>query len=96
VTRRIGFIAPNFTSVLATVAASDLVTTMSRAYAERFATAFDLAILDPPFPATDLTMTFVWHALRSRDPLVAWVRGLFRAAADDVFGPLGSSPLNTP
>lgn len=85
ISRRIGFVAPTFTAVLAAVAATDMVTTISRAFATRFADAFDLTLRDPPFAATHLTTTLVWHAMRARDPLLTWIRGLIRAAADRAY-----------
>ncbi len=91
VTRRIGFIAPTFSAVLATVAATDMVTTISRTFASHFVDAFDLTLREPPFEATHLATTLVWHAMRNRDPLLMWVRGLIRAAADEAYG-----GLNTP
>lgn len=90
VTRRIGFIAPTFSAVLATVAATDLVTTISRAFAARFVDTFDLSLREPPFEATHLATTLVWHAMRDRDPLLTWMRGLIRAAAAEAYGGVNS------
>jgi DNA-binding transcriptional LysR family regulator len=75
VTRSIPLMTPHFTAALAAVATSDLVTTISRAFARRFADAFGLAVLDPPFPNAELHGTIVWSAVKNGDKLLAWLRG---------------------
>lgn len=88
VSRRIGFVVPTFTAALAAVAASDMVTTLSSALARRFEATFDLALREPPFEMPALTTTLVWHAMRARDPVLAWARGLIRDAAAEAYGPM--------
>jgi DNA-binding transcriptional LysR family regulator len=74
--RRIALVTPHFTAALAAVAATYMVTTISRAFAERFASAFDLALREPPIPQTELIATLVWSHRRAGDPLLAWLRGV--------------------
>ncbi len=74
--RRIAFTAPHFMAVLAAVARSDLVTTLSRSLAHRFAPAFDLVLRDPPLAEPGFTTTLVWSKARDRDPLMHWLRGV--------------------
>ena len=81
VRRRMALVTPHFTAALATVAATDLVTTLSRAFAQRFAPMFDLVLLEPPFLDVQLQMTLVWSHVRATDPALAWFRGVVRAAA---------------
>ena len=61
----------DITAALATVAATDMVTTISDAFARRFAEVFDLSVRPPPFPNTDMTMTLVWSHVRATDPIHA-------------------------
>ena len=76
VSRRIALATPHFTAALAAVAATDMVTTISRAFAARFAAALDLSLREPPFAETGMAMTLVWSHVRARDPLLAWLRAL--------------------
>lgn len=81
VTRRIALVTPHFITALATVAATDLVTTVSRTFAQRFARAFDLALHEPPLAEIELTSTLVWSHVRASDPLLIWLRGVIREVA---------------
>jgi DNA-binding transcriptional LysR family regulator len=83
--RRLAFMAPNFISVIAVVAATDLVTTISRAFAQRLAPAFDLILKEPPFPRPGLPMTLVWSRIRTNDPVHAWFRALVRDVTAEVY-----------
>jgi DNA-binding transcriptional LysR family regulator len=81
VQRRIAIATPHFIAALSIVAETDLVTTISRAYAQRFAAAFDLILKEPPLPGTDLDLTLVWSRIRTADPLLTWLRGVIRDVA---------------
>jgi len=81
--RRIAFTAPHFMAVLAAVASSDLVTTMSRSLAQHFAATFDLILREPPLADPDFTTTLVWSQARDRDPLMYWLRGVMVEAAQN-------------
>ena len=80
VERRIGLTTPHFMATVAAVAASDLVTTISAAFAERFALAFDLVLKVPPFDDA-LELTIVSTRLRAADPALRWFRGILREEA---------------
>jgi DNA-binding transcriptional LysR family regulator len=86
VRRRIALVTPHFTAALATVAATDMVTTISRAFAQRFAPTFDLVLREPPLGDTQIEMTLVWSHLRAGDQVLAWLRGLIRDVAGEVHG----------
>jgi DNA-binding transcriptional LysR family regulator len=86
VTRRIALVTPHFSAAVAAVAATDLVTTISRAFAARLAETFDLVLKDPPFAAVDLPMALVWSEIRANDPVLTWFRGLVRNVASEVYG----------
>ena len=85
VSRRIAFIAPHFTTALACVAATDMVTTLSATFARRFADHFGLILLKPPFHNTALPMTLVSSQVRAMDPLVKWFCALVRDEAKKVY-----------
>ena len=85
VRRRIALVTPHFTAALAAVAATDMVTTISEAFARRFAGAFDLVVRPPPFANADLRMTLVWSHVRANDPILVWFRERLREIAEQVY-----------
>ena len=80
VERRIALTSPYFMAAVAAVAASDLVTTISAAFARRFAGALDLVLRAPPFDDA-LDMTMVGMKLRAADPAMQWFRRVLREEA---------------
>ncbi len=90
VERRIGLVTPHFMATVAAVAASDLVTTISAAFAARFAPNFDLVLKPPPFDDA-LDMTVVSTRLRAADPVLQWFRRVLREEASDVYAPIRAS-----
>ena len=86
ISRRMALTTPHFIAALATVARTDLVTTVSRAFAQAFATQFDLRLTDPPFEETGLDLTMLWNGQRGADPFLDWFRGVIRDAAAEVYG----------
>ncbi len=84
--RRIASVVPNFVTALSIVAATDAVTTVSRAAAARFRDTFGLAILDAPFEETDMAMTLVTSAGRSNDRLLDWLCEVIRDEARKCYG----------
>jgi DNA-binding transcriptional LysR family regulator len=76
VQRRIALVTPHFAATLAAVAATDLVSTVSRAFAARFTDTFDLVLRKPPFKDIEMQLVLVWAQMRSADPLLAWLRGV--------------------
>lgn len=83
--RRAALTTPSFIAALAAVGASDLITTVSRTLAERFADTFGLETRPPPFAETGYDMTLVWASHRAADDLLAWLRGLIGEVAAEVF-----------
>jgi len=87
VTRRIAFRTPHFLSALAVVGRSDAVTTVSHRLALVFADRFGLVLRAPPLRDVDLPMVLVTSGLRAHDPLLVWLAGQVRMAAESVFDP---------
>lgn len=81
VSRRMAVVTPYFMAALATVASTDLLTTISATLARRFAPALKLVVREPPFGATTLKVTLVSSHVRAADPLLVWFRGLVREVA---------------
>jgi DNA-binding transcriptional LysR family regulator len=85
VSRRIALITPHFSAALATVATTDMVTTISEAFARRFDKTFGLVLKEPPFAHSGLSMTLVWSHVRVHDAMLAWFRNLVREEARAVY-----------
>jgi DNA-binding transcriptional LysR family regulator len=81
VTRRVALVTPHFTAALAAVGATNMVTTISRTFAERFAGTFGLVLREPPLANTEMQVTLVSSHLRASDPLLGWLRGVIREVA---------------
>jgi DNA-binding transcriptional LysR family regulator len=85
VSRKIALVTPHFMAALATVAATDLVTTISEVFARRFASTFDLSLRPPPFAHPGMRMTLAWSHVRTADPVLAWFRRMVREVAEQVY-----------
>jgi DNA-binding transcriptional LysR family regulator len=83
--RRIALTTPSFVAALASVAAGDSLTAVSRALAERFRDSLGLHLAAAPFPGGDYEMTLVWASHRSSDALLAWLRDQISEIAGEVF-----------
>ena len=76
---------PNFSVALEIVAATDFVTTISRAYAARFVSMLGLTLLEPPLEEKRLGLVAVWSQLRQGDRLLAWLREIMLEVAQEVW-----------
>jgi DNA-binding transcriptional LysR family regulator len=74
VRRRMALTTPHFIAALAAVSRTDMATTISRVFAERFADQFGLVLKDPPVPNPHLDLTVVWSHVRANDQVLAWLR----------------------
>lgn len=84
VKRRIALETPHFMAAVATVSRTDLVTTIARDFAERFAKEFDLILMEPPFEVRRFQLNLVWSHVRKNDPLLAWLRSVIKDEANGV------------
>jgi DNA-binding transcriptional LysR family regulator len=83
VKRRMPLVTPHFIAALAAVSKTDMVTTLSRVFATRFADTFDLILKEPPVPNLDLDLTIVWSHVRAADPVLAWLRKVIGEVAKE-------------
>lgn len=79
--RRMALVTPHFMGAVAAVSETDMVTTISRVFAQKFADPFGLVLKEPPLPEVKLDLTVVWSHVRAADPVLAWVRGVMRDTA---------------
>ena len=83
--RRTLWSTPHFLAALAAVSTTDAVTTLSRAFAGRFADQFDLVLRRPPIDNPSLGIVLVMAQARGHDPLMAWVANQVKLAATEVY-----------
>ncbi|MEZ5937331.1 MAG: LysR family transcriptional regulator [Hyphomonadaceae bacterium] len=76
VSRRMAITTPHFIAALAIASETNLVTTIARSFAERFAEEYDLVLKEPPFSEVALDGTLVWSGVRNGDPVLAWLRSI--------------------
>jgi DNA-binding transcriptional LysR family regulator len=89
-TRRIALRIPHFYSAINIVAETDLVVTIPRSIAVRYAAPHGLAMLEPPVSRPPFTVISTWPAVLNADPTNAWLRGIVR---DEVRRVEGTLPL---
>jgi DNA-binding transcriptional LysR family regulator len=68
-------------AIAETVAATDLIATLPRRAALRYAAGLPLQLLEPPFRVTPFDVSMVWHERAQRDAAHAWLRRRLRAVA---------------
>jgi DNA-binding transcriptional LysR family regulator len=88
ISRTIGFTSPHFAAALSAVAASDMVTTISEAFARSLATHFGLVFKPAPFAASELPLVLVWSHVHDHDPLHAWFRHMVQETCAAIFAAL--------
>lgn len=88
--RRVALRLPHFYAAMAVVARSDLVVTLPRSMANRFAPAFGLLALEPPLERDPFTSTVIWPDVLDADPGIAWLR---RTVVETAAGLEGVMPL---
>lgn len=88
--RRIALRIPHFYSAINIVAETDLVVTLPRSIAVRYAARHGLVMLEPPVPRPPFTVIATWPAVLDADPTNAWLRGIVR---DEVRRIEGTLPL---
>jgi len=88
--RRIALRIPHFYSAINIVAETDLVVTIPRSIALRYAAPHGLVMLEPPVSRPPFTVITTWPAVLDADPTNAWLRGIVR---DEVGRIEGTLPL---
>lgn len=83
--RRTLWSTPHFLAALAAVSTTDAVTTLSHAFAARFADQFDLILHRPPIDNPSLGIVLVMAQAPGHDPLMAWVANQVKLAATEVY-----------
>ncbi|MBG1232862.1 LysR family transcriptional regulator [Aestuariivirga litoralis] len=83
--REMKLMTPHFMAALATVSQTDLVTTISRAFAEKFAASLDLVVMEPPLTDIELKQTVVYPQLRKDDRFLVWMVAAMQEVARKVY-----------
>ena len=88
--RRIALRIPHFYAAINIVAETDLVVTIPRSIALRYAAGHGLLILEPPLSRPPFTVISTWPAVLDADPTNAWLRGIVRDEVRGIEGTLAS------
>ncbi len=79
--RRVAVTVPHFLVALSLAAATDLVLTTSRSFAEAHAERFGLVVHPPPLDLPGFEICMLWHARTHEDRAQQWVREVVLATA---------------
>ncbi|MFO6448241.1 LysR family transcriptional regulator [Erythrobacter sp. NE805] len=69
---------PYYLAVLATVAETDMIATVPRRLAERYAAMFHLALAEPPLPVRRFTVSLFRHQRDAANPMLDWIAETLR------------------
>ncbi|MBV8973205.1 MAG: LysR family transcriptional regulator [Sphingomonadaceae bacterium] len=81
--RRVVLAVPYFLAALATVAETDLIATLPRRLAGRYAGAFGLATAAPPLAVRAFPVHAAWNRANDSDPALIWLRQRIAPFIDD-------------
>jgi DNA-binding transcriptional LysR family regulator len=82
--RHIGFATSNSVVLPEVVAVTDMLATIPRRFALRYAHRLPLQVLGLPFPAYDYSVSMVWHERSQRAGAHRWFRQQVREAAGGI------------
>jgi DNA-binding transcriptional LysR family regulator len=82
--RNVAGSVPLFLLVLATVAKTDLISTIPSRLAQNYGKAFGLSIAPPPIDIRPFPIHLAWHQRSSSEPALKWFRELMRSVIVDV------------
>lgn len=71
-------------AALAIVARTDMAALAPKRLSERWAEAYGLVLLDPPYDARPITLDLLWRADQGEHPAMQWLTGLVRDAAAQI------------
>lgn len=79
--RRVVATAPNFFAAMATAAQADLVLTLPRRFAARWAEPFGMTMFDPPLQIRPFAVSMTWRGRDRADPVLLWLQTQLRTVA---------------
>lgn len=81
VSRRVAVVTYSFVALPALLVGTDRVATVHERVARRLVSAWPLEIRPTPIPFDAMEQAMQWHKFRTKDPGLAWLRGLIVEAA---------------
>ncbi len=72
--RKIALRIPSFLTAPMSVAQSDLILTLPRRMARRFAQLAPVTMVEPPLKLGMMTFSMIWHERHHHDPAHSWIR----------------------
>lgn len=82
--RRFALRLPHFLAAALIVAESDLILTLPRRLALRFAELAGLVLIDPPVRIAKVSISQLWHERHHHDPAHIWLRALMAEQTRDL------------
>lgn len=76
VKREVGLYLRHYLPIPAIVAQTDLLGTVPRRLAERFASTFPIAIAELPMPLPPTQVSLIWHRQQADSPGLGWLRSV--------------------
>ena len=89
---RLRLTVSHFLSLPGIVRSSDLAVLMPRNFAQGFAQAGALAIIEPDLPLRDFTVSMHWSQRFDKDPCLQWLRGAVSGLFGTILNTLESKP----
>ena len=80
--RNVVVAVPQFFAALGTVAATDLIATMPKRFAEQYAGYFGLTTMEPPLQIRPFTVSAVWHKRSVSDLALTWFTKKLKAVVN--------------
>jgi len=81
---RIAVRVPNFSCVPDILLRTELVASLPRRLAQRFASHYELVSMPSPFEASPVTVEAIWHRQCEADQGVTWLRSQIEAATESL------------
>jgi DNA-binding transcriptional LysR family regulator len=92
VTRNARVIVPFFSMAPHMLADTDLIFTISRHFANHYASLLPLAVVPCPIDFPDMHFYQIWHSRNQGSCALRWMRGVLKEVADTTVGhPVGQS-----
>ncbi len=76
---------PSFLAIPHVVAATDLISTLPRRLAIRFARDLDLQVMGPPIDLPEIPFSIYWHPRNQKEPAHVWLRDFVTSCFRQVY-----------
>lgn len=85
-TRKVEVSTYSFAATLPLLVGTERISTVHERLARLAIARLPLVVREPPFAMPEMSQVMQWHRYRTKDPGLAWLRGVFMAAVADMDG----------